>query len=394
LGNASKFTPVNGSVNLDARFEKEEAGYCSIEVSVSDTGIGISAEQQAKLFQSFQQADSNTVRKYGGTGLGLAISKSIVEMMGGRIWVHSEPEKGATFTFTIKVKRGEIKKQELWEQSINRDNARILVVDDDDIILEYFREITKHLGVNCDTATSGKEALALLEQKGSYHIYFVDRQMPGMDGIQLSHELKTRGSENSIVIMMTADEWPADSEEAKSAGIDKFLSKPLFPSIILDTINESLGVKEQKPETQQQKAETFAGRRILLAEDVEINREIVLTLLEPTLLEIECAENGAQAVRMFADAPEKYDMIFMDLQMPEIDGYEATRRIRALEAELAEQPNDSNRNLRKQIPIIAMTANVFREDIDKCLEAGMNGHVGKPLDINVVLEKLHNYLSA
>jgi PAS domain S-box-containing protein len=272
LGNAVKFTPEQGSISLDARFLGEENGLCIIEISVSDTGIGISVEQQKQLFNSFQQAEVITSRKFGGTGLGLAISKNIVEMMGGKIWVKSEPEKGSVFTFTIQAKKG----------SYENDNLADHVTDE--------------------------------EQKD-------------IDGI-------------------------------------------------------------------------FAGRRILLAEDVEINREIVQTLLEPTRLEIDCAENGVEAVRMFAEAPEKYDMIFMDVQMPEMDGYEATRRIRDIEAERKTGPGftegenntDQLSELPKGVPIIAMTANVFKEDIEKCLDEGMNDHIGKPLDFDEVLEKLKNYL--
>jgi len=252
--------------------------------------------------------------------------------------------------------------------------------------LAYTSDIAHSFGVSCDTALNGVEALALVEKNGPYHIYFVDWQMPDMDGIRLSRELKGRvaGDTNSVVIMISAAEWSSIAEEAKRAGVDKFLSKPLFPSAIAEIISECLGVdKKQAEKAQSAKiANIFASRRILLAEDVEINREIVLALLEPTQLGIECAENGAEAVRMFSEAPDKYDMIFMDVQMPEMDGYEATRRIRALDTPKA-----------LTIPIVAMTANVFREDIDRCLEAGMNSHVGKPLDFNEILEKLNEYLS-
>ena len=251
LGNAVKFTPDNGSISLDAKFCGEENGACCVRISVSDSGIGISPEQQAKLFQSFQQAESNTTRKFGGTGLGLAISKSIVEMMGGEIWVESKLGEGSSFTFTFKAGRG--------------------------------------------------------------------------------------ADENSLPP-------PAEKMQPDIDGL-------------------------------------FAGRRILMAEDVEINREIVLALLEPTRLQIDCAENGREAVRMFLEAPDKYEMIFMDLQMPEMDGYDATRQIRASGA-----PNAGD------IPIIAMTANVFKEDVESCIAAGMNGHIGKPLDFDDVIEKLRGCL--
>jgi CheY-like chemotaxis protein len=255
LGNAVKFTPEEGSISLEARFAKEENGICTLEIAVSDTGIGISAEQQAKLFRSFQQAESSTTRKFGGTGLGLAISKNIVELMHGTIGIKSEPREGSTFTFTVQLKRGIQKEQE-----------------------------------------------------------------PS-----------------------------ADMEQQKEAPLDL--------------------------------TGLFTGRHILLVEDMEINREIVQALLEPTQLQIDCAENGLQAVHMFSQNPQKYDMIFMDVQMPEMDGYEATRQIRAMTIPEA-----------KNIRIIAMTANVFREDVEKCLNAGMDNHVGKPLVLEEVVDKLLTYL--
>jgi PAS domain S-box-containing protein len=257
LGNAVKFTPEGGSISLDAKFVEEKESICTIEITVSDTGIGISSEQQVNLFNSFQQAESSTARRFGGTGLGLSISKSIVEMMGGKIWIKSDPGTGAAFIFTIQAKKG---------------------------------------------------------------------------------------------------------------------------AAVNDAINGSPGVRTEEKETDL--TGLFDGRCILLAEDMKINREIVLTLFEPTRLKIECAENGAEAVRKFSAAPGKYDLIFMDIQMPEMDGYEATRCIRALDIPEA-----------KSIPIIAMTANVFREDVEKCLAAGMNNHVGKPLNFNKVLEKIKNYLA-
>jgi len=251
LSNAIKFTPEEGVISLDARLMGEERDICTIQFSITDSGIGISREQQARLFQSFQQAESSTTRKYGGSGLGLSISKGIVEMMGGRIWVDSESEKGATFYFTVALKRG------------------------------------------------------------------------------------------------------SDKSEA-------------LP------VKEALEVEN----------DDFSNHTMLVAEDVDINRDIVSALLEPTGLNIDFAENGAIAVRMFIEDPEKYDMILMDLQMPEMDGYDATRRIRAFDVPEA-----------KTIPIIALTANVFREDIESCLAAGMNGHLGKPLDFNELLRQLRSYLN-
>ena len=255
LSNAIKFTPEGGFISLDAKLLKEENNICTIQISVTDTGIGISPQQQLLLFQSFQQAETTTTRKFGGTGLGLSISKSIVELMGGNIWVESEMGAGSNFIFTIQTERG----------------------------------------------SGAKENL----------------------------------------------------------------------------LNNAEMSRYEKTDTQA----IFAGHRILLVEDVEINREIVLALLKPTLIEIDCAENGKEAVQLFAKSPDVYGMIFMDVQMPEMDGYEATKIIRGLDTPSA-----------KSIPIIAMTANVFREDIEKCLDAGMNGHIGKPLDLNEVFKQLRKYL--
>jgi len=397
MGNAVKFTPEKGSITLDTRYVREENSLYTIQISVTDTGIGISPEQQKRLFNSFQQAETSTTRKYGGTGLGLAISKSIVEMMGGRIWIESEPGKGATFAFTIQVRRGDEEQQGLLSSDVNWSNVRIMAVDDDPDVLTFFRDMAQDFGVVCETALSGKEALALIEEKGGCNMYFVDWRMPGMDGIQLARELKAHMSKDSVIIMISAAEWSAIADDAKKAGIDKFLSKPLFPSAIAELINECFGVDTQQAEEAQADINgLFTGRYILLAEDVEINREIVLSLLEPTQIGIDCAENGKEAVRIFCEAPDKYELIFMDVQMPEMDGYEATRHIRAFEAKRSSAKGETPQQLPerpKRVPIIAMTANVFREDIERCLHAGMDSHIGKPLVFSDLLDKLNTYLS-
>ena len=390
LSNAVKFTAEKGRIRLNAKVIGEENGVYTIQIEVSDTGIGISREQQSKLFNSFQQADSGTSRKFGGTGLGLAISKRIVDLMGGQIWVESEPGMGSTFAFTVKAEKSRGVHTSMFAPGVNIKNIRILAIDDNSEILELFENIMVRFGIKCDTASGAKEALALIEKNGHYDLYFVDWKMPGMDGVELSRKIKEHCARESIpaksvVIMISAGEWNTIEKEAKNAGVDKFLAKPLFPSSIADTINECLGFDTMGPaqeESSNEQTENFEGYTMLLVEDVDINREIVTTLLEPTALNIVCAENGREAVEKFAAAPEKYNMIFMDLQMPEMDGYEATRTIRAMNNEWA-----------KSIPIVAMTANVFREDVEKCLASGMNDHVGKPLDIKEVLEKLKQYLT-
>jgi CheY-like chemotaxis protein len=396
LGNAVKFTPKNGSIKLDTKFLEEERDTCTMQFSVKDTGIGISKEQQGRLFHSFQQAESSTARKFGGTGLGLAISKNIVEMMGGTIWVDSEPEKGSTFAFTVKMKRGREKKHEEPVPDINWGDIRVMVVDDDRYTLDFFREITDGLGALCDTAGSGGEALRLVERNGAYNIYFVDWKIPEANVLELINALRSKEQESgkSTVVMMSAAEWSDIADDARKSGVDRFVSKPLFPSVIEDVIKASVGANQgqQEKKSEPEKNYHFEGYRVLLVEDVDINREIVIALLEPTLLAIDCAVDGREAVQIFSQTPEKYDLIFMDVQMPEMDGYEATRLIRAFEAEKLSGSKTRPGETRPRIPIIAMTANVFKEDIEKCLEAGMDSHVGKPLDLDDVLDKLNTYL--
>jgi len=384
LGNAVKFTPEKGTINLSTYFKGEENDICTIKIAVKDSGIGISPEQQARLFQSFQQAESTTSREFGGTGLGLAISKSIVEMMGGAIEIESEIGKGSTFTFTVQAKRGGKEHSIYADHTMPWHNVRILAVDNDAYILEDFKRIVEGLGALCDIAQNAQDALRLVEQNGAYNIYFIDWKIPDLDCIQLTKKLKKRMHTQGapVIILISSADISMLAVEAQEAGVDKFLQKPLFPSTIADIINEYLGVEVQQPEKADMDISgIFQGRHILLVEDVEVNREIVLTLLEPTDLAIDCALNGIEAVRMFSEAPDKYEMIFMDVQMPEMNGYEATRRIRALGV-----PNAGT------VPIIAMTANVFKGDIDKCLEAGMNGHVGKPLDLDALFAELNKYL--
>ena len=385
LSNAVKFTPDGGVIRLAARLLKKENGLgtddlCTIQIDVTDTGIGITKEQQTTLFNSFQQADSSTSRKFGGTGLGLSISKRLVEMMNGRIWVESVPGEGSTFSFFFRTEcREDTGKDELMI-NVHWNNARLLVVDDAPETLDYFRSEASRLHIYCDLALSGNAALDLIANKGLYDVYFIDWKMPGMNGIELATRIKELSAgRSSMVIMISATEWNIISSDAKKAGVDRYLQKPIFHSDIVDCLNGCFGVDSSQAVKVQQIGDDFSDFRILLVEDVEINREIVLALLEPTKITIDCAENGIAAVEMVQKTQKPYDMIFMDVQMPKMDGYEATRLIRQKESSI-------------HVPIVAMTANVFREDIEKCLEAGMNGHIGKPLDFEEVLEKLRLHL--
>ena len=382
MGNAVKFTPAGGSVTLDAKLNSVTTDSLEILITVTDTGIGVTDAQKESIFESFQQAEESTTRKFGGTGLGLSISKNIVEMMGGKIWVESAPGKGASFSFTVIMRGSEKNHVPLQISTDLLKTIRILIADNERVVLEYFDEIMRNLDIYYDTAISGDEALELVSKNGNYDIYFIDWKMPGMNGIELAKKLRINNDKASIVII-TAAEVRDIEDEAKKAGVNKFITKPIFPSNIAEIITGHLGADNQNnTAVQSAENENFEGRRILIAEDVEINREIVKEILDPALLEIDFAENGKEAVRLFSEAPDKYDMIFMDIQMPEMDGYEATRVIRAIDSRIA-----------KSIPIVAMTANVYKEDVDKCLAAGMNGHVGKPINFDEVTETLRKYLS-
>jgi CheY-like chemotaxis protein len=320
---------------------------------------------------------------YGGTGLGLSISKRLVEMMGGSIWVESVLGKGAAFTFTVQVKCGDLQEHEPPAGDINWKGFRILVLDGDQHVLEYIKSIIDRFGAHCDTVSYGREALRLASLC-PYSIYFIDWKISDMDALHLIKEIRYMYPDQGSVInvMHSSAEYNDIEKCAIEAGVDGFIPKPLFPSVIVDTINRVLGVdRELAKEAVENVATDFTGRCMLLAEDVDINREILASLLEPTNIVIDCAENGAVAVSMFSDAPDRYDIIFMDVQMPEMDGYDATRHIRSLNVPRA-----------GTIPIIAMTANVFREDIERCLEAGMNDHVGKPLDITAVIGLITKYI--
>ena len=386
LSNSIKFTPENGSVILNVEKAAEENGEITLQIEVVDNGIGISEEQQKRLFTSFEQADGSISRKFGGTGLGLAISKRIVELMGGNIWIESEIGKGSKFAFTIKVKKCLIKSNSKLSSKINKENIRILMVDDSEETLLSFSHIMKAHSLPCDVAGSGPDALKLINTCGDkpYNIFFIDWQMPEMNGIELTKKIKEITGDNSIVFMISVADWNTIETEALSAGVRSFLPKPLFPSSVINAINECLGVESAKTEMRLQNKKpipNFKNHRILIAEDIEINQEIMIAVLEETGIEIDFANNGREAAMMFLESNEKYNLILMDIQMPEMGGYEATRLIRSFEIKRA-----------KDIPIIAMTANVFKEDIENCLLSGMNDHLGKPVETNDLFEKLREYL--
>ncbi len=383
LTNASKFTPEGGQITLHAGVKQQDEQRIVLHLDVSDTGIGISDEQQSRLFRSFEQADGGISRKFGGTGLGLAISKRIVELMGGQIWVRSAPGQGSTFSFTAVFGPSSAKLADSADQ-LNHSGLRILAVDDSDDALEYCRHVMSQLGEVCDVAASGDEALRLIEAaEPPYDLIFVDYQMPGMDGIELTREIRRMQALHPVIIMVSVTEWSEISEGALTAGVSSFIPKPLFPSQVAQCINNmfAVGMSQGEQRGLDEDPKRFAGLSVLLVEDVEINREIVTSMLSYTEIAFDEAENGEQAVWKFERDPEKYDMILMDIQMPVMDGLEATRRIRALPMPWA-----------KRVPIVAMTANAFREDVERCLDAGMDAHVAKPLDMPQLMAELNKRL--
>ena len=388
LSNAVKFTPEKGEITLKVDAAQEVGNDSVLRFSVADTGIGMTKEQIGKMFHSFEQADGSISRRFGGTGLGLAISKNIVEKMGGRIWVESEPDHGSTFIFEVRLECSPQQNTTMIFDGICPSDLRVLIVDGDEELRAYFQSITERFGIHTEEADSGKKAIYLVdlakELKKPYDVIFLDYDMPDMNGVEVVSNLNAKIDKNTVIIMTSFLTWHRIEAAAKNVGVSRFIAKPLFPSAVLDAINEIIGktVKNLGMKTEySRETPDFSGVHLLLAEDVEINREIFIALLENTKIHIDTAENGLVAVQKFKDHADWYDMIIMDVQMPEMDGYEATRAIRSMEFPKA-----------KTIPIIAMTANVFKEDIESCIKSGMNDHLSKPIDENAVIEKINRYL--
>ena len=388
LTNAVKFTPENGTIMLNIDKTDEHDDDVTLRFEIADSGIGLSPEQQARLFTSYNQANAGISREYGGTGLGLAITKQIVELMDGKIWIESELGMGSKFIFTIKTKKLIGRPRVKLSASISPKDMRILAVDDSVEIRDYFMHVMMAMGISCNVAASGEEALQMVTDAefDPYNIFFVDWMLPGINGIELTRRIKKIHGENSIIIMISVSEWSVIEKEAVAAGVKHFLSKPLFPSALINAINicvnETVEVFEtDSPDKHSKRRYDFHDYTLLVVEDIEINREIMSAILEETDVAIDFAENGEIAVSMFTKNPDKYNLILMDIQMPVMDGYDATKAIRVLDFEFA-----------RSIPIIAMTANVFKEDIEKCIESGMNDHTGKPVDTDSLLGVLNKYL--
>ncbi|MDR0831284.1 MAG: response regulator [Bacillales bacterium] len=365
FSNAVKFTAPNGELSFNVSLVGIESGIASIQMSLKDSGIGMSSEQIKKIFKPFVQADNSISRTFGGTGLGLNISKQIVEKMGGKVWVESELKKGSTFTFVVKLKVEEYKKPKLFERPL-----AFLLLSDDPFDARTFNLGKQKLGYSLSIKNNEGVALDAIKAN-NFDLLFVDWDVYSQEVVNVAN------SKNIPVVLLSRQTLNNIEEICRNLDIKKYLVKPLLITQIEDITLNSL----QFPEEEVEEGNFLAGHTILLVEDVEINKEIVCTLLMETGVEIDWAENGLKAVEMFKENLNKYDLIFMDIQMPVMDGYSATRNIRAL-------PNRKA----KDIPIVAMSANVFKEDIEKCLESGMNDHIGKPIDIVEVIEKLKVYI--
>jgi PAS domain S-box-containing protein len=378
LSNAVKFTPQEGEICLTVSLMDRKEDTCKLKFEVADSGIGISPEQQEKLFSAFGQAESGISREFGGTGLGLAISKRIVDMMNGSIWIESEIGKGARFIFTIMVPYSEENPRSQLVPGVQWDSLHVLVVDDSMFTRQFFSGIFDQLDIHYETAMNGVAACKIIEEHNGFDIYFIDWRMPEMDGLELIKWIKSRGMRGKVILISSA-ELEEIREASLQSDADKCLIKPFLSSTVIDCLNECFGISVEH-ESHGQDNE-FAGKTLLVVEDIEINREILLSLLEHTGLNIECAVNGEEAVALIEAAPDKYDAVLMDMQMSVVDGLEATRRIRAMSDPQC-----------KDLPIIAMTANVFKDDIENCLAAGMNDHIGKPIDIDEMFTKLRRVL--
>ena len=385
VNNAVKFTE-RGEIGLNIDLLERTGEKVQLKFSVRDTGIGMTREQAAKLFQPFSQADMSTTRKHGGTGLGLSISRKLAELMGGRIWLESEPGVGSTFNFTIwlgvglATGSGRIIPEKLAQ-------LRVLVVDDNPAAREILQQPLSTLAARVDTIATGKEAIAAVQQHDAtdpYDIVFMDWRMPGMDGLQTSRHIKSDETltHPPAIVLVTAFGREEVREEAERLQLDGFLVKPVTKSMIVDTLVNVFADEGEAASvtTEGEQAMRLRGARILLTEDNDINQQIAIELLEGTGATVTVANNGREAVDILSNGPQPppFDVVLMDLQMPEMDGYQATAKLRS-DARFA------------ALPIIAMTAHATIEERQRCLASGMNDHISKPIDPSALFETVARY---
>ena len=384
-GNARKFTQT-GEIVLGCRQVASRGNKIELEFFVQDSGIGLTREQQEKLFQAFSQADSSTTRKYGGTGLGLFISKSLAEMMGGRIWVTGEQGKGTTFFFTAVMEKAGTRMPKALHPHDGFGNKKVLVVDDNSVCRTALSAMLQAMSFQVVQASSALEGIEEIETAADSHpfdVVLMDWKMPGMDGLQASKKIKAGlGIKVPSVVMVSAYAREDLMLEAGALGLDGYLVKPVSPSLLYDTIMTALGYKSAGQAQARRTAglpsvESIRGARLLVVEDNDINQQVARGILEGNGFVVEMAENGRLGVE--AVAKTAYDAVLMDIQMPEMDGYQASREIR----------KDSAFN---DLPIIAMTANAMSGDREKAMDAGMNDHVAKPIDVGQLLHVLRKWV--
>ncbi len=385
LGNSIKYTPAGGIVSIRV-MEKASApaGHASYEFSVRDTGIGMSEEFVAHIFEPFERERNSTTSGIQGTGLGMAITRNIVEMMNGSIHVKSRQGVGTEFTVDLTFRLCSDEKQPTTIPELS--GCRALVVDDDFNTCDSVSCMLQQIGMRAEWTLSGKEAVLRTRQavmrRDHYSVYIIDWLLPDMNGIEVTRRIRKECGDEVPIIVLTAYDWADIEDEAKEAGVTAFCGKPLFLSELRDCLMSIVGTEETPEEKGQLSAQPLDLGRILLAEDNELNQEIAQAILEEAGFTVEIAENGQIALDRLTHAePDYYQLILMDVQMPVMNGYEATQAIRALE-----NPALSS------IPILAMTANAFEEDKQTALKCGMNGHISKPIDIAKLLETLENVL--
>lgn len=383
LSNSIKFTPAEGSVRLEVQQLYKKNNSVQFRFIIRDTGIGMSEEFIKKLYTPFEQATNTTAAKFGGTGLGMAITKNLVSLLGGTIFVKSKEGEGSEFTVELPFGLSG-RKTETYKGSL--DPLKVLIVDDDHGTCEHASLLLEKMGLRCRWVLSGEEAIKLVKESHAngddYDVCFVDWKMPDMDGLETAIRIRDAVGHDTCIIIISAYNWETIQDQARNIGIDGFVPKPFFASNLYNALNSlNRGTKEatkaeapaqqETPADDAERTYDFSGKHILLVEDNEFNREIANEFLEMTGATVDNAEDGSQGVSRFVESePGTYDIILMDVQMPVMDGHEATRTIRA-----SDHPDA------KSIPILAMTANAFSEDVSTALAAGMNGHIAKPIDI-------------
>ncbi len=382
LSNAIKFTPENGSIEVVLYEEVSPKGedYVRIRIKVKDNGIGMSEEYRQHIFESFSREDNKRIHRTEGTGLGMAITKYIVDAMKGEITVESQQGVGTEFQLVLDLLRAEER-----EEDMILPDWIMLVVDDDRQLCESTVDSLRSIGIRAEWVLDGEDAVKMAAQHHKehkdYHVILLDWKLPDMDGIQTARELRKQLGDDVPILLMSAYDWTEIEEEARAAGISGFLMKPLFRSTLFYGLKHYAGSEENIPD-EKENVLRFTDRRVLIAEDNELNWEIANELLHDLGFELEWAENGEICVDMFQKSePGYYDAILMDIRMPIMDGYKATDTIRAMD-----RPDAS-------LPIIAMTADAYSDDIKRCLSHGMNAHVAKPIDINDVARILEKYMN-